>query len=193
MTKPVRKPMDAISYILLAEQSRGDSFREGFRNRGAAGHDDVLLGLLIVATLVAGMWAVSRLVGLRRRRRGYNSPWRLFWALAKAHHLTWSESWLLRRVARDQGLRHPGRLFLESQLWDEKDLGSRFALELSPPQDPAETDLRHGERRQPRTSRAPARAVGPAGLRHRCFFRACPAPRSTSRPGRPRGNVRALC
>ncbi len=122
--------MPAISYFLMAEPSRGESFREGFRNRGAAGHDDVLLGLLIVATLIAGVWAVSRLVGLRRRRRGYNSPWRLFWALAKAHHLTWSESWLLRRVARDQGIRHPGRLFLESQLWDEKGLGSRFALEL---------------------------------------------------------------
>ncbi len=122
--------MHAISYFLMAEQSRGESFRESFRNRGAAGHDDALLGLLIVATLIAGMWAISRLVSLRRRRRGYNSPWRLFWALAKAHHLTWSESWLLRRVARDQGIRHPGRLFLEAQLWDEKSLGPRFALEL---------------------------------------------------------------
>ena len=121
--------MHAISYILLAEPSRSDSFREGFRSRGAAGHDDVLLGLLIVATLVAGMWAISRLVGLRRQRRGYNSPWRLFWALCKAHRLTWSESWLLRRVARDQGLRDPGRLFLEAQRWEEKNLGPRFALE----------------------------------------------------------------
>src|SRR5208337_1584713 len=54
---------------------------------------------------------------------------RLFWALCKAHRLSWSESWLLRRVARDQGLRHPGRLFLEVHRWDEKSLGPRFALE----------------------------------------------------------------
>ncbi len=121
--------MHAISYILLAELSRGDSFREGFRSRGTAGHDDVLLGLLIVATLIAGMWAISRLVSQRRQRRGYNNPWRLFWALCKAHHLNWSESWLLRRVAREQGLRDPGRLFLEVQRWEEKNLGTRFALE----------------------------------------------------------------
>ena len=121
--------MHAISYILLAETSRGASFRETFRSQGTTGREDVLLGLLIVATLVAGMWALSRLVGVRRQRRGYNSPWRLFWALAKAHRLKWSESWLLRRVAREQGLRDPGRLFLETQLWEEKSLGPRFALE----------------------------------------------------------------
>jgi hypothetical protein len=119
--------MDASSYILLAEHSRSESFRESFRTRGATGHDDMLLGLLIVATLVAGMWAVSRLLGLRRQRRGHNSPWRLFWALCKAHHLTWSDSWLLRRLARDQRLHDPGRLFLETERWEEKNLGPRFA------------------------------------------------------------------
>jgi hypothetical protein len=121
--------MDVILQIVIAQQSRGESFRESFRNRGTTGHDDVLLGLLIVTALVAGMWAISRLVSLRRRRRGYNSPWRLFWALAKAHGLDWSATWLLRRVARAQGLRDPGRLFLESHLWEEKNLGPRFALE----------------------------------------------------------------
>ena len=121
--------MHAISYILLAQPSRGDSFREGFRSRGTSGHDDVLLGLLIVAALVAGMWAISRLVGLRRQRRGYNNPWRLFWALCKAHRLNWSDSWLLRRVARDQNLHDPGRLFLEEERWEKSNLGPRFALE----------------------------------------------------------------
>src|SRR5271166_5063098 len=99
--------MDSISLILLAAPSRGEIFREGFRSRGTTGRDDMLLGLLIVSTLLAGMWAISRLVSLRRQRRGYNSPWRLFWTLCKAHRLTWSESWLLRRLARDQGLRDP--------------------------------------------------------------------------------------
>ena len=118
--------MDIISYILLAQRSRSDSFREGFRSRGTTGHDDVLLSLLIVATLVAGMWAISRLVSMGRKRHGYNSPWRLFWALCKAHHLSWSDRWLLRRVARDQALHDPGRLFLEAQRWEEKNLGPRF-------------------------------------------------------------------
>ena len=121
--------MHVISYILLAQHSRSESFRENFRSRGTAGYDDMLLGLLIVATIVAGMWAISRLISLRRRRRGYSNPWRLFWALCRAHHLNWSDSWLLRRVARDQNLRDPGRLFLEVDRWEEKRLGPRFALE----------------------------------------------------------------
>lgn len=121
--------MHVISYILLAQHTRGEHFGETFRSRGATGYDDVLLGLLIVATIVAGMWAISRLVSLRRKRRGYSHPWRLFWALCRAHHLNWSDSWLLRRVARDQKLRDPGRLFLEADRWEEKSLGSRFALE----------------------------------------------------------------
>lgn len=123
--------MHFISYILLAQTSRGESFREGFRSRGTAGHDDVLLGLLIVVTIIAGMWAISRLVSLRRQRRGYSNPWRLFWALCKAHRLNWSDSWLLRRVAREQNLHDPGRLFLEAERWDDKQLGPRFNLEFS--------------------------------------------------------------
>ncbi len=121
--------MYAVSYILIAQHNRSESFREGFRSRGTTGHEEMLLGLLIVAALVAGMWGISRLVALRRKRRGYNNPWRLFWALCKAHRLNWSDSWLLRRVARDQALRDPGRLFLEVQRWEEKVLGPRFALE----------------------------------------------------------------
>ena len=155
--------MQFISYILLAEPSRSNSFREGFRSRGATGRDDVLLGLLIVATLIAGMWAISRLVSQRRQRHGYHNPWRLFWALCKAHRLSWSESWLLRRVARDQGLRDPGRLFLEVQRWEEKSLGPRFALEY--PRLKALRDQIFGEAGRDavvgRASR-PARAVSPS-------------------------------
>ena len=119
--------MDVISYILFAQRSRSDSFRSGFR--GTTGYDDVLLSLLIVAALLAGIWAISRLVSMGRKRRGYNSPWRLFWALCKAHHLNWSDRWLLCRVARSQALHDPGKLFLEAPRWEEKNLGPRFARE----------------------------------------------------------------
>ena len=74
--------MDIIACILFAQRSRGESFREGFRSRGTTGHDDVLLGLLIVVALLAGMWAISRLVSLRRRG-AYSSPRRLFRALCR--------------------------------------------------------------------------------------------------------------
>ena len=85
------KPMSPSASILLAEASRGQSLSESFRSHAGMGRDDVLLGLLMAAALVAGLWAASRLLGLRRRRRGYNSPRQLFRALCKAHHLTWSD------------------------------------------------------------------------------------------------------
>ena len=134
--------MHALASILLAEHNRGDAFREGFRTRGTAGHDDVLLSLLIVTALLAGMWAMSRLVGMRQRRV-YNSPWKLFRALCKAHHLKWSEIWLLWRVARSQHLRDPGRLFLEGELWEEKRLGRGFTPGSQLPQRPSRAHSGH--------------------------------------------------
>jgi hypothetical protein len=122
--------MNLISSILLAEQTRGASLSEAFRNRAGFGRDDALLGLLIAAAAIAGMWAASRLLGLRRRHRGYHSPSQLFKALCSAHRLRWSDRWLLGRLARHRGLSDPARLFLEAQLWEEQSLGPAFALEF---------------------------------------------------------------
>ena len=166
--------MDVISHILLAQHSRGESFREGFRSRGTTGHDDVLLGLLIVAALVAGH--VGRFAAGKpaAAARDTTAPWRLFWALCKAHGLNWSESWLLCRVARAQGLRDPGRLFLEAQRWEEKNLGPRFALEY-----PRLQVLRNRifGSAEPDAAAEPATACAASAAplpRRRCFP-ACPA------------------
>jgi hypothetical protein len=120
----------AAPLLPLAEASRGASLSESFRSHSGMGRDDVLLGLLMAVALVASLWAATRLLGLRRRRRGYHNPWQLFRALAKAHRLTWSDRMLLSRVARQQSRRDPARLFLEPQLWDEQALGAAFALEF---------------------------------------------------------------
>ena len=76
--------MSTFFAVLLAQSGRGDSLSESFRTHAGMGHEDVLLGLLMVSALVAGLWATSRLLGLRRRRRGYHNPWQLFWELCKA-------------------------------------------------------------------------------------------------------------
>jgi hypothetical protein len=115
---------------LFADTSRGASLSESFRSHAGMGREDVLLGLLMAVALVAGLWAATRLLGMKRRRRGYYSPWQLFRALAKAHRLTWSDRMLLRRIARQQSRRDPARVFLEMQLWDEQALGHAFALEF---------------------------------------------------------------
>jgi hypothetical protein len=117
-------------FLPLAEASRSASLSESFRSHAGMGRDDVLLGLLMAVALVAGLWAATRLLGMRRRRRGYHNPWKLFRALAKAHRLRWSDRRLLARVARQQNIRDPARLFLEVQLWDEQALGPAFALEI---------------------------------------------------------------
>lgn len=122
--------MTSCLAVLTAQQNRGDSLSESFRTHAGMGREDVLLGLLMVATLVAGLWATSRLLGLRRRRRGYHNPWQLFWELCKAHGLNWSDRSLLGRVARHHRMRDPARLFLEAQYWDEQSLGPAFALEF---------------------------------------------------------------
>jgi hypothetical protein len=116
--------------VIFAEANRGASLSESFRSHAGMGRDDVLLGLLMAVTLVAGLWATTRLLGLRRRRRRYHNPGQLFRALAKAHRLTWSDRMLLSRVARQQKIGDPARLFLELQLWDEQALGPAFALEF---------------------------------------------------------------
>jgi hypothetical protein len=116
--------------FLLAQHNRGDSLSESFRAHAGVGRDDALLGLLMVAALLAGLWAVSRLLGLRRRRRAFHNPWQLFWELCKAHRLNWSDRSLLGRLARHCQLADPARLFLEVQHWDEQPLGPAFALDF---------------------------------------------------------------
>ncbi len=123
-------PVSLSPFLLIAQQNRNDSLSESFRAHAGVGRDDVLLGLLIVAALVAGLWAISRLLGLRRRRRGYRNPRQLFAELCKAHQLNWSDRSLLGRMARHHRLTDPARLFLETQYWDEQSLGPAFALEF---------------------------------------------------------------
>ena len=164
--------MHVISSILFA--SRTDNFRDGFRGRATPGHSDTVLGLLIVAAIIAGMWAISRLVALRRKRHGYNNPWRLFWALCKAHRLSWSDSWLLRRVARVQNLRDPGRLFLEAERWEEKNLGPRFFLEF-PRLKALQKQIFAGGAQEPADEPAP-RAVRPASVTAPPLFPSLPSP-----------------
>lgn len=100
--------------ILLAQRSRLEALRDGFR-RHRINADDIVMWLMILGGIVAALWLLSYLVTLQERRRGFMSPILLFLSLCKAHRLRWSERWLLWRVARAQRLRNPARLFLEPE------------------------------------------------------------------------------
>ncbi len=104
-----------LAGILVAESS--DRFAEMFsRFRERPGEIDtqyLVTGLVVIATLIAVLWVVSRLVLGRERRGPYESPGGLFHALCQAHALPWSDRWLLWQIARQRGLADPACLFLE--------------------------------------------------------------------------------
>lgn len=102
--------------ILLARGGRLDELSSELRNRSS--HVDaqyVLTGLAVLAAIILAMWILSRLLSRKERRRSFDSSLMMFHALCKAHGLSWSEQWLLWRVARRQRLHDPARLFLEPE------------------------------------------------------------------------------
>jgi hypothetical protein len=105
--------MNAISWILLAEHSRpGDALR----GRGMAGAgQEILLAFLILVAVIAGLWALLQVSALGSRRRAAHGPWRLFLSLCRAHRLSWSQRWLLWRLARARRLKNPAQLFLDPE------------------------------------------------------------------------------
>jgi hypothetical protein len=118
----------ALRGILLADRTRLGSLNLPLRGRSeTSGRDDILLGLLIVAALMAAIWALSRLLAMGTRHRAYDSPRRLFLSLCKAHRLRWSEWWLLWRLARSQGLKDPARIFLEPERFGPGGLRPKLA------------------------------------------------------------------
>ena len=104
--------MNALLGILLAQRSRLDNLSDAFRSSpNSSDWDEVMLGSLIIALLIVGLWGLSRLLAVRERHRVYDSPGRLFQQPVPAHRLRWSDRWLLSRVARLQRLRDPAGCF----------------------------------------------------------------------------------
>ena len=101
--------------LLLAERgSRLNQFSESFKGHSSnVDNGEMVTGLLILAGIAALVWLLSRLMGGQDRPKTANSPLRLFLSLCKAHKLSWSECWLLWRLARARHLKDAGRLFLE--------------------------------------------------------------------------------
>ena len=100
-------------------QSMGGRFRKG--NSSLDG-GDIALWVLVLAVVATLFWLLTR---FRERQDGpdrTNSPRRLFRELCRAHHLKFSDRWLLWRVARWQRLSQPAKLFLEPERFDTANL-----------------------------------------------------------------------
>jgi hypothetical protein len=86
---------------------------------------------LVVWLAVLGLGAATtclavRFLAYRVRRRSFDRPGRLLFSMCRAHRLPWSQWWLLRRIARIQGLQDPVRLFVEPERLDPARLGPQF-------------------------------------------------------------------
>ena len=101
--------------ILTAQMdSRLESFSGGFRkNRAHIDSGDLILLLTTFVVVFTVLWLVAR---WSERRVRNDSSLGLFWTLAKTHGVSWSDRWLLWRLARGKRLAEPALLFLDPRL-----------------------------------------------------------------------------
>lgn len=94
--------------------SRLESFSGGFRrNRAQIDSSDVVLLLTGLVVVFSILWLVAR---WSERRVRNDSSLGLFWTLANTHEVSWSDRWLLWRLARAKRLAEPALLFLDPRL-----------------------------------------------------------------------------
>lgn len=116
--------MSAVQSILLAQQSRIADLGRNFRgaNSELSSKDLFLVSFVVIA--VAILVAVLKRLSRETPQRPTNSPRRLFRDLCRLHGLDRSTRRLLKRLARQQQLDHPSRLFVEPERFDAHNLGS---------------------------------------------------------------------
>lgn len=101
--------------ILISQMdSRLESFSGGFRkNRAHIDSGDLVLLLTAFVVVFTVLWLVAR---WSERRVRNDSSLGLFWTLAKTHGVSWSDRWLLWRLARAKRIAEPALLFLDPRL-----------------------------------------------------------------------------
>lgn len=78
----------------------------------------ILIVLVGLAGVVLVVWLLSCFSERRRKAAACHRPWKLFFALAKAHRLSCIDVWVLWRLSRFHRLEDPARLFLEPERFD---------------------------------------------------------------------------
>lgn len=110
---------DWTSWLLWADREKFRYLGEGFRGEHAQLEAwDMLLGLICVLGGLLALWGLSKFVARRERAARVYSPDGLFRQLCKAHALDRASSRALMRLAVQEQLEHPARLFLEPERFD---------------------------------------------------------------------------
>ncbi len=106
-------------WCLLAQRNRLDDLTSRFRGDNVRFEaTDALLLLSCLGGLILLLWLISVLITWQEKGCRRASPTRLFFRLARAHKLSWSDVWLLWRLAKLQRVSDPGRIFLEPDRFD---------------------------------------------------------------------------
>jgi len=116
----ISQPFLSLSLgVGLLGQGRVSSLGDSFRNGGELNWWMMFYVGCVLAIGIAIVWLVAR--HLRRRDAGsYHNHRGLFRELCGAHRLRWSERRLLKKVARQQRVIVPARLFVEPERFDAK-------------------------------------------------------------------------
>jgi hypothetical protein len=111
---------DLSGWLLWGDRGKlARSMGENFRGENAQlDIVDVTIGLAIVTGLAMALLVLSKYVARRERARRTFSPRDLFKQLCQAHQLERSECKALWRLAQQDQLEHPARLFLEPERFD---------------------------------------------------------------------------
>jgi len=117
---------------LLAGLAPVERLTSGFRQRQIRmDSGDVAIALLLFLGIAVALWVLSRIQYYHASETSYHSPLMLMFSLCRAHRLAWSQWWLLWRVARQQRLQDPARLFLEPERLDAANVGPVLRLRAS--------------------------------------------------------------
>lgn len=118
------------SWLLLAERSLFRDMGSGFRDkRENMDGTDLLMWMLLVVGVFVVIGIIAHFVARRDKRELYNSPRALFRQLCKAHGLEHASRALLKRMARQQQLAQPARLFLEPERFGVENLSPELAAQ----------------------------------------------------------------
>ena len=112
--------------ILLGRANFFESARKYSQRSSQIDVADLWLILAALGGLALLLFVLAKLFPSDEKARVINSPLRLFWALCRAHHLKFSQRWLLWRIARKYALKDPALLFVEPELLDIDMLGAGF-------------------------------------------------------------------
>ena len=116
-----------MAFALLAQQGRLEQLGRRFRpGAGRTGADNLMIWIIIALAIALAVWLLSQWFNAHEQSC-FSSRRGLFRILCRAHGLDWSSRRLLARLARHQGLRDPGRLFLEPNRFDRETMSPALA------------------------------------------------------------------